>query len=242
MKYLFFFNCQLLLLWCVCFKFAIQDFVQENRQKYMEEILMVSPTDCHPSVFHRELRENYRIVPQSPTAILTDWHPQYFIESWEKITKLCHTHQRIPWRFAYISKRMHVRGVVSRHVYRWICHHIYWRNYHRHIYRQISRRIEKSGGIFEIFWCEYKFITDGNYRRNLMPPTIINVPSVKPSEKLLYKTPLPPFVSFFLSALHFSSPLRLYLVFGRDFIVLVVVLNILKGMYSFFFIFVFFLF
>jgi hypothetical protein len=34
----------------------------------------------------------------------------------------------------------------------------------------------------------------------------------------------------------------LYLVFGRDFIVLVVVLNILKGMYSFFFIFLFFLF
>jgi len=39
--------------------------------------------------------------------------------------------------------------------------------------------------------------------------------------------------------LHFSSPLGLYLAFGRDFIVLVVVL---KGMYSFFFIFVFFYF
>jgi hypothetical protein len=39
--------------------------------------------------------------------------------------------------------------------------------------------------------------------------------------------------------LHFSSPLRFYLAFGRDFIVLVVVL---KGMYSFFFIFVFFYF
>jgi hypothetical protein len=77
-----------------------------------------------------------------------------------------------------------------------------------------------------------------------MPPTIINVSSVIPSEKLLYKPPLPPFGSFFLSALHlhFFSPLRLYLVFGRGFIVLVVVLNILKGMYSFFFIFVFFLF
>jgi len=77
-----------------------------------------------------------------------------------------------------------------------------------------------------------------------MPPTITNVPSVIPSEKLLYKTPLPPFGLFFLSALHlyFSSPLRLYLVFGRGFIVFVVVLNILKGMYSSFFIFVIFLF
>jgi len=67
-------------------------------------------------------------------------------------------------------------------------------------------------------------------------------PLIIPSEKLLYKTPLPLFGSFFLSALHLhsSSPLRLYLVFGRDFIALVVVLNILKGMYSFFFIFVFF--
>jgi hypothetical protein len=67
-------------------------------------------------------------------------------------------------------------------------------------------------------------------------------PSVIPLEKLLYKTPFPPFGSFFLSALHlhFSSPLHLYLVFGRDFIVLVVVLNILKYMYSFLFVFVFY--
>jgi hypothetical protein len=77
-----------------------------------------------------------------------------------------------------------------------------------------------------------------------MPLTIINVPSVIPSEKLLYKTPLPPFGLFFLSALHFyfSFPLRFYLVFGRGFIVFVVVLNTLKGMYSSFFIFVFFYF
>jgi len=69
------------------------------------------------------------------------------------------------------------------------------------------------------------------YRQNLMPPTTINVPSVIPSEKLVYKTPLPPFGLFFLLApVSISSPLRLSLVFGRDFIVLVVVLNILKGM------------
>jgi len=129
----------------------------------------------------------------------------------------------------HILKRTHIEGVVG---------HIYRRNYRRHIYR----RIEKSGGIFEIFWCEYQFITDRNYRWNLMPPTTINGLSIIPSEKLLYKPP--PFGSFFLSALHlhFSSPLRLSLVFGRDFIVLVVVLNILKGMCSFFFSFVLFYF
>ena len=69
------------------------------------------------------------------------------------------------------------------------------------------------------------------YRRKLIPPTTINVLSVIPSEKLVYKTPLPPFGLFFLLVLvSISSPLRLSLVFGRDFIVLVVVLNILKGM------------
>jgi len=82
MKYLFFFNCELLLLCCVCFKFAIQDFVQENKQKYMEKILTVSPTtiptEWYPSVFHREFKKIYGIVPQSPTTISTDWHPSVF--------------------------------------------------------------------------------------------------------------------------------------------------------------------
>ena len=54
---------------------------------------------------------------------------------------------------------------------------------------------------FQNFWCEYQFITAKNYRRNLMPPTTINCLSVTLSEKLVYKTPLPPFGSFYLSAL-----------------------------------------
>jgi hypothetical protein len=66
------------------------------------------------------------------------------------------------------------------------------------------QRIEKSGRIFEIFWCEYKFITDENYRWKLMPPTIINGPSVISSEKLLYKTPPSP--SWFIFSLGSSSP------------------------------------
>jgi len=69
------------------------------------------------------------------------------------------------------------------------------------------------------------------YRRKLMLPTTINYPSVIPSEKLVYKTPPPPiwFIFSLGSHLYFSSPLCLSFVFGRDFIVLVVVLNILKG-------------
>jgi hypothetical protein len=83
---------------------------------------------------------------------------------------------------------------------------------------------KKTGGIFEIFGAHF----------NLFPTEL-------PTEKLAYKTtPLPHLVHFFLLALiSISSPLRLSLVFERDFIVLVVVLNILKGMQSFFFIFVF---
>jgi len=38
MKYVFFFNCELLSLCCVWCKFAIQDFVREDRQQYMEEL------------------------------------------------------------------------------------------------------------------------------------------------------------------------------------------------------------
>jgi hypothetical protein len=71
------------------------------------------------------------------------------------------------------------------------------------------------------------------YWRNLMPSTTINV-----CRKNCYiKHPLPPHLVYFFSLssvsllLHFSSPLRLHLVFWRDFIILVVVL---KGMYSFF--------
>ena len=121
---------------------------------------------------------------------------RYFTESWEKIIELCHNHRR----FVHILKRTHIEGVVGRHVYRWIVRHVYRWNYRQHIYR----RIEKSGGIFEIFWCEYQFITDRNYRWNLMPPTIINGLSVIPSEKLLYKTPLPPI--WFIFSLGSSSP------------------------------------
>jgi len=90
MKYLFY-NCQLLLLCCVCCKFAIQAFVQEDRQAYKIELAkrltvlpMDRPTTWNPSVFYRELQKNYRILPHSPTAILTDWYPSVFYRELQK--------------------------------------------------------------------------------------------------------------------------------------------------------------
>jgi hypothetical protein len=62
----------------------------------------------------------------------------------------------------------------------------------------------KSLADFWFFLCEYQFITDENYRWNLMPPTIINVLSIIPLEKLLYKTPPPPI--WFIFSLGSSSP------------------------------------
>jgi hypothetical protein len=98
MKYLFFFNGQLLLLCCVCCKIAIQDFVTQLHKKIrkiydftdgytdglkpvgisqrVEKNYMIfvslSPTDYNPLVFHRELQNLYGIVPQSPTESPTD--------------------------------------------------------------------------------------------------------------------------------------------------------------------------
>ena len=90
MKYLFFFNGQLLLLCCICCKIAIQDFVTRLHKKnkknlrfhrrtitrrYFTELktnyrsVPQSPTAYNPSVFHREFKKNYGSVPQSPTDL-----------------------------------------------------------------------------------------------------------------------------------------------------------------------------
>jgi hypothetical protein len=77
MKYLFFFNGQLLLLCCVCCKIAIQDFVKGIHKKIRNIYGSVplspteSPTGYNSSAFHRELKKIYGIVPQSPAALPT---------------------------------------------------------------------------------------------------------------------------------------------------------------------------
>jgi AraC-like DNA-binding protein len=44
-----------------------------------------TPTDYNPSVFHRELKKFYVIVPQSPTDIPTDCNPSVFHRALKKI-------------------------------------------------------------------------------------------------------------------------------------------------------------
>jgi hypothetical protein len=44
-----------------------------------------------------------------------------------------------------------------------------------HKYRWIFRRIKKFGGIFELFLVRISINFRRNYRRDLMPPTTINV-------------------------------------------------------------------
>jgi hypothetical protein len=68
MKYLFFFNGQPLLLCCVCYKIAIQDFVTGLHKKKFTVSPTGIPTDYNSSVFHRELQKNYGIVPPLPTG------------------------------------------------------------------------------------------------------------------------------------------------------------------------------
>ena len=109
MKYLFY-NCQLLLLCCVCCKFAIQAFVQEDRQAYKIELAkrltvlpMDRPTTWNPSVFYRELQKNYRIFPHSPTAIPTDCYPSVFYRELQKHYSPCHNHR---WIYRCIHRQM----------------------------------------------------------------------------------------------------------------------------------------
>ena len=120
----FFFNGQPLLLCCVCCKIAIQDFVtglHKKQEKFTVSptgtlteynpsvfhrelkniygIVPQSPTEYNPLVFHRELKKIYKIVPQSLTASPTAITRRYFTESWKTFTGLCHNHRRIHRRF-----------------------------------------------------------------------------------------------------------------------------------------------
>lgn len=90
MKYLFFFNGQLLLLCCMCCKSGIQDFVtglQKKQEKFMVS-LTGTPTDYNPSVFHRELKNIYGIVPHSSTASPTAYNPSVFHRELKKIYEI----------------------------------------------------------------------------------------------------------------------------------------------------------
>ena len=138
MKYLFFFNGQLLLLCCVCCKIAIQDFVT-RLQKKIRKIYGFTDgyTDRNnPSVFHRKLKK---------ITGLCHFHRQtktrrYFIESCKKFTGLCHNHRR-NHRRTYAHPEAHACQTRVR----------------LHKYQQI----EKSGRTFKLFWCAFQLIFDG---------------------------------------------------------------------------------
>jgi hypothetical protein len=150
---------------------------------------------------------------------------QYFTKSCKTITAFCHNYRRVYRRtchnyqciyrrflqqMAHNPKRMPVRidRRFCRRTRKKQCTHVL-----AHNFRQISRRISKNIEGFLKFLLENQLNTDGNYRRNLMPPPkklLLYVPSAIPSEILCYKTLPPPLLDSFLlgSSFHllFSSP------------------------------------
>jgi hypothetical protein len=103
MKYLFFFNFQLLLLccvWCnVWCKFAIQDFVQKDRQKYMEQL--------------QKYWHYYRRVHRRNST------HRYFTKSWKKTMLFCHNYRRAYRRFLpvgispRVEKKLHFFATIT---------------------------------------------------------------------------------------------------------------------------------
>ena len=123
MKYLFFFNGQPLLLCYVCCKIAIQDFVTGLHKKKKKFTVSPTgiPTDYNPSVFHRELKNIYGVVPFSPKDSPTDINPSVFHRKLQKNYGIVpqsptgtptalptYNTDRITDGFTHIPKRTHV--------------------------------------------------------------------------------------------------------------------------------------
>jgi hypothetical protein len=141
-------------------------------QGYIKKKITVSPTDYNPSVFHRELQNNYRIVPLSPT----DHNPSVFHRQLQKNygivpplptaynPSVFHRELQKKLRDCATITNMYTDGFTDIE-YRWIyAHpeaHTCLTRVRLHQYRRIFWRIEKSGGIFELFWCAFQLITDG---------------------------------------------------------------------------------
>jgi len=150
-----------------------------------------SPTDSNPSVFHKELKKIYRIMPLSPTNLSTDKNPSVFHIELQKNYGIVpqsptSTPTALPtyntdW-FTHIPKRTHVwyvsvctntddfTDVQYRQIYAHPEAHACLTRVRLHKYR----RIEKSGGTFELFSVHISINFRRYYRRNLMPPTTIN--------------------------------------------------------------------
>ena len=189
MKYLFFFNGQPFLLCCVCCKIAIQDFLKGLHKKNKKNLRFhrrVYRRTITRRYFTESCKNIYGIVPHSPTAF-----PTANTDGSLHIPKRTHVwHVSICTNtdgFADVKYRWNHRRIVAHpeahacltrvrlHEYRRLCRRqiptespmayacltrVRLHEYRR-IFQRICRRIEKFGGIFELFWCVFQLIADG---------------------------------------------------------------------------------
>jgi len=140
MKYLFY-NCQLLLLWCACCKFAIQASVQEDRhaiQIALAKRLLVLWMDLYPLVFHRvakKLRHFVTITDKYTNgfAIITDVYTDTFTDGWRTFQNAC------------LSEVTDEHNKTNAHVF----------------WRTIFDGFRKTWRDFWNFWCKDQLNIDG---------------------------------------------------------------------------------
>jgi hypothetical protein len=165
MKYLFFFNGQLLLLCCVCCKIAIQDFMTQLHKTNKKHLR-----------FHR--RVHRRTITR-----------RYFTKNWKKITGVCHIHRRshrqpiTRWYFTESSKKImgvcHNHQRTRRRFYRRILPTKY-RHPEAHVCQTRVCRADvptdwKVWRDFKNFLVRISINYRRNYQWNLIPLTTINV-------------------------------------------------------------------
>jgi len=132
------------------------------------------PTEYKPSVFHRELQKNYGILPHSPT----DFHG-FSDGITDGLSHACLTRVRLHKYRPYCRRLLPTDSPTDHPCLTRVRLHHYRRNFRRHIpmasptdhacltrvslhhYRRRCLRIEKFGGIFELFWCAFQLIFDG---------------------------------------------------------------------------------
>ena len=146
---------------------------------------------------------------------------QYFTESCKTITAFCHNYRRVYRRTChnyrciyrrFLQRMAHNPKCTPARIYQRFCRRTRKKQC-AHVLAHNFRRILKNMEGFSKFLLENQLNTDGNYRRNLMPPPkklLLYVPSAIPTEILCYKTLPPPLLDSFLlgSSFHllFSSP------------------------------------
>ena len=152
MKYLFFFKGQPLLVCCVCYKIAIQDFLRGLHEKNKKNL------PFHRRIYRRNITRRY--FTESCKKITGFCHNHrriyrwnitrlYFTESCKKITGFCHNHRRIYRR--NITRRYFTESCKKITGF---CHH------HRRNYRRTTH-------VWHVSVCtNTDGISDGIYRRH----------------------------------------------------------------------------